>query len=100
MAREQRGNSVNGGYDTFGTSDILYVRPGNIISESNFTRFKDIVITKDPVTNVYGTLLVRNGNAIEVVSNNDLIVARAETTADTDTFNSVIILPDATLTVE
>lgn len=87
------------GETSFAVSDILRVKPGQVITDTDLTRFREIHIIDDPKTGERGTLVINNNGAVTAFKSDDLIVNNDKTIDGTGQYNHILFIPGNTLTV-
>ena len=90
-------NIQNG--SAFGVSDILIVRPNQVITDTDVSRFREIHIKDDPNTGERGSLVINDGGVATAFKSDDLIVGADMTVTDANDHNNILILPGNTLTI-
>jgi len=87
------------GEASFAVSDILRVKPGQVIIDTDLTRFKEIHIVDDPKTGERGTLVINDGGTATPYKSDDLIVNKDMTINTASTYNNVLFIPGNRLTI-
>ena len=87
------------GEASFAVSDVLRVKPGQVIIDTDLTRFREIHIVDDPKTGERGTLVINDGGAVTSFKSDDLIVNKDKTINAANTYNNVLFVPGNRLTI-
>ena len=94
MARFEIQNSLD-----FGVSDVLRVKPGQVITDTDLTRFREINIIDNPTTGERGTLVINEGGVVTAFKSDDLIVNKDKIINATNRYNNILFVPGNRLTV-
>ena len=87
------------GEASFAVSDVLRVKPGQVIIDTDLTRFREIHIVDDPKTGERGTLVINDGGVATAFKSDDLIVNKNKTINASDRYNNVLFVPGNRLTI-